>query len=231
MSRRPCTQCGRDSHSNANTDEAKLALIEQHTVVPAWSDEDIGKLQLADPSIGFVFRAKETDECPNSDVIKGESLTVQRLIQLWPRLVVVNGILWRLYEDVVTNQEWKQLVVPQVLREEVMGELHGGVMSGHLGESKTLQKLKRRFYWPMSGHLGESKTLQKLKRRFYWPGHSLDIKTWCQTCSTCASRKTAIPKNCAPLQTIKQVRQCRSSQWILWGPFLKAIIRIPIYLW
>ena len=73
-------------------------------------------------------------------------------------------------------------MVPQVLREEVMGELHGGVMSGHLGESKTLQQLKR---------------------RFYWPGHSLDIKTWCQTCSTCASRKTATPKNCAPLQTIK----------------------------
>ena len=73
-------------------------------------------------------------------------------------------------------------MVPQILREEVMGELHGGVMSGHLGESKTLQQLKR---------------------RFYWPGHSLDIKTWCQTCSTCASRKTATPKNCAPLQTIK----------------------------
>ena len=78
-----------------------------------------------------------------SDVIKGQSLTVRRLMQLWPRLVVVNGILWRRYEDVETNQEWRQLVVPQVLREEVMGELHGGVMSGHLGESKTLQQLKR----------------------------------------------------------------------------------------
>ena len=178
--RRPC-QCGRDSHSNANTDEAKLALIEQQTVIPARSDEDIRKFQLEDPSIGFVLRAKETDEHPNSDVIKGQSLTVRRLMQLWPRLVVVNGILWRRYEDVETNQEWRQLVVPQVSREEVMGELHGGVMSGHLGESKTLQQLKR---------------------RFYWPGHSLDIKTWCQTCSTCAC-KTATPKNCAPLQTIK----------------------------
>ena len=77
-------------------------------------------------------------------------------MQLWPRLVVVNGILWRRYEDVETKQEWRQLVVPQVLREGVMGELHGGVMSGHLEESKTLQQLKR---------------------PFYWPGHSLDIKT------------------------------------------------------
>ena len=72
MSRKPFTQCGRDSHSNANTDEAKLALIEQHTVIPARSDEDFRKLQLADPSIAFVLQAKETVECPNSDVIKGQ---------------------------------------------------------------------------------------------------------------------------------------------------------------
>ena len=89
----------------ANTDEAKLALIEQQNVIPAQSDEDIRKLQLADPSIGFVLRAKETDEIPNSDVIKGQSLTVRRLMQLCQRFVAVNGILWRWYEDVETNLE------------------------------------------------------------------------------------------------------------------------------
>ena len=55
----------------------------------------------------------------------------------------------------------------------------------------------------MGGHVGETKILQLLKRRFYWPGHSLDVKTWCQTCAVCASRKSSAPKNCAPLQTIK----------------------------
>ncbi len=30
-----------------------------------------------------------------------------------------------------------------------------------------------------------------LKCRFYWPSHSLDVKNWCQTCSICASHKTA----------------------------------------
>ena len=137
---------------------------------------------MEDPSIGFVLRAKEADERPSPDILKGQSLTVQRLMQSWPRLLLVNGILWRRYNDLETKQEWRQLVVPQSLREEVMEELHAGVMGGHLGESKTLQQLKR---------------------RFYWPGHSLDVKIWCQTCSICASRKTATPKNCAPLQTIK----------------------------
>ena len=73
-------------------------------------------------------------------------------------------------------------MVPQTLRDEVMEELLGGVMSGHLEESKTLEQFKR---------------------RFDWPGHSFDVKNCCQTCSTCTSCKIAMPENCAPLQTIK----------------------------
>ena len=107
---------------------------------------------------------------------KDKSLQVRRLMQLWPRLLVVDGILRRRYEDLERKQEWRQLVVPQSLREEVT---------------------------VMGGHVGESKTSQQLKRRFYWPGHSLDVKRWCQTCPICTSHKTASPKNCAPLQTIK----------------------------
>ena len=181
MSRKPCTQCGRDSH--IITEDVTLALIkEQNTGIPARSNEDIQKLQMEDPSIGFVLRAKEVEERPSPDILKGQSLQVRRLMQLWPRMLVVDGILWRQYEDLETKQEWRQLVVPQSLREEVMEELHAGVMGDHVGESKTLQQLKR---------------------RFYWPGHSLDVKRWCQTCSICASRKTTTSKNCAPLQTIK----------------------------
>ena len=54
-----------------------------------------------------------------------------------------------------------------------------------------------------SGHLDEEKTLQQLKKCFYWPHHSKDVKNWCQTCSTYALRKMPIPKNHVPLQTIK----------------------------
>ena len=38
-------------------------------------------------------------------------------------------------------------MIPQTLREEVIEEIHGGVMSGHLGEGMTLQQFKRRFYY------------------------------------------------------------------------------------
>ena len=43
------------------------------------------------------------------------------------------------------------------------------------------------------GHLGEAKTLSKLKERFYWPGHYNDVRDWCQTCKVCAKRKSPVP--------------------------------------
>ena len=40
-----------------------------------------------------------------------------------------------------------------------------------------------------SGHLGEEKTLAKLRERFYWPGMTTSVHEWCQTCHICMSRK------------------------------------------
>ena len=53
------------------------------------------------------------------------------------------------------------------------------------------------------GHLGEEKTLLKIKERFYWPGMQQDVHNWCQRCATCATRKTALKKNIGPLETIE----------------------------
>ena len=56
---------------------------------------------------------------------------------------------------------------------------------------------------PAGGHLGEDKTLHKLRERFYWPGHQKDVKICCRTCKDCAARKTPVPKRKAPLTPIK----------------------------
>ena len=41
-----------------------------------------------------------------------------------------------------------KLVVPSSLRDEVLQELHAGVAGGHLGEGKTLGRLREYLYWP-----------------------------------------------------------------------------------
>ncbi len=62
------------------------------------------------------------------------------------------------YEDRV------QVVVPLVYREELMSLAHGTFFSGHLGRTKTYDKI-----------VGD----------FYWPGVYADTEQYCKTCHTC----------------------------------------------
>ena len=119
---------------------------------------------------------------------------------------IENGVLICLY---VTPQgdtsPIKQLVVPKSLRDTILDCLHAGVAGGHLGQAKTLSKLKA---------------------RFYWPGHYKDMEYWCCTCPDCASRKTPIPHQKAPLSSVM------NNRWFLRGVTLKLnfIIQIRQFL-
>lgn len=54
-----------------------------------------------------------------------------------------------LYRKKWSNNEMKlTLVLPRSLRKDVLFALHDDVTSGHLGLTKTWEKIKARFYWP-----------------------------------------------------------------------------------
>uniref|UniRef100_A0A1X7TH70 Integrase zinc-binding domain-containing protein n=1 Tax=Amphimedon queenslandica TaxID=400682 RepID=A0A1X7TH70_AMPQE len=80
-----------------------------------------------------------------------------------------------------SNDTWKQLVLPSSLQSEVLKQIHAGSVGGHLGQSKTLQKLRD---------------------QFYWPGHYNDVMMWCASCPSCSTRKSPSPKAKAPLKPI-----------------------------
>lgn len=73
-----------------------------------------------------------------------------RLLQIWEQLMVCDGVLCRRFEAPDGSSAVAQIVVPSALHEEVLSDLHEGVLGGHLGIDKTLTRLKERFYWP--GH-------------------------------------------------------------------------------
>ena len=52
---------------------------------------------------------------------------------------------------------------------------------------------------PTSGHLGITKTLAKVRERFYWPGQRQDVEEWLMKCEKCATGKGANKGNRAPL--------------------------------
>ncbi len=79
------------------------------------------------------------------------------------------GTLYRQFEG-VDGQKHLQLVVPKVLRSEVMRLGHETMMAGHLGTRKTTDRI-----------ISE----------FYWPGCKTDIRRFCQSCKPC---QLTIPK-------------------------------------
>ena len=203
LSRLPCYQCGRRSHDeeadlNAPSEIVGSITYGGKTHLQERSSAELRQLQLDDPSVGIMLQAKEDNKKPQATTVKGMSMTGRRLSQLWDKLQVHNGTLWREYDDSSGKKKWLQLVVPTNLKQEVLQEIHEGVVSGHLGEQKMIHQLKE---------------------RFYWPGMTEDVRNWCQTCANCATKKSPSQKACAPLRSVRAGHPMQIVAVDITGPF------------
>ena len=179
LSRLPCRQCGQQEPSP----EPHASVVVSRVSLPCrYSQNDLRRAQLEDPVIGPILSAREDDRKPSNADAKGKSSHYRRLLQLWDQLIVQDWLLWRCYENDDGSSQHTQLIVPCSLRDQVLRDMHGGAMSGHFGEDKTLSRLRE---------------------GFYWPGFHTDVKLWCQTCQDCARQKMPTPKRKAPLQNMQ----------------------------
>ena len=174
LSRLPCQQCGRNT-------EDTIASISSSTISGGYSSEEIRCMQLDDKCLGELLQAKESHQKPSQDHSKSQSTEYRRLYQQWDQLIVRSGVLWRYYAQPNEKMSWFQLIVPQPLRSDIMKEAHEGISGGHLGQEKTLHRIKQ---------------------RFYWPGYFNDVRNWCASCCSCTTRKTPAPSRHAPMGTI-----------------------------
>ena len=97
----------------------------------------------------------------------------------WGRLLLRDGLVLRRWENDKTGQEiYQQICLPEIFVPQVLHVLHNS---------------------PSAGHIGVSKTLEKVRRRFYWHGMREDVENHIRRCSPCAQCK--LPR--APLINIK----------------------------
>ena len=107
-------------------------------------------------------------------------------------LFTKNGVLMRKWRppDVSVEDEWAvkhQIVVPKSYRQEILSMAHET---------------------PLAGHMGVTKTCQKILNHFYWPGLRKDVVEFCKSCHACqivGKPNQTIPK--APLQPIPAVQE------------------------
>ena len=84
----------------------------------------------------------------------------------WGRLLLRDGLVLRRWENEKTGQEvYQQICLPDSFVPQVLHVLHNS---------------------PSAGHLGVSKTLEKVRRRFYWHGMREDVENHIRKCGPCA---------------------------------------------
>ena len=99
------------------------------------------------------------------------------------KAVLKDGLVFRRWKNEVTGQEiYQQICLPESLVPQVLYALHDS---------------------PSAGHLGVSKTLEKVRRRFSWHGMREDLGNHIRRCGPCAevNDPSKLPK--APLINIK----------------------------
>ena len=172
----PCKQCKRESH---HPDAVTVSTID---FSQGRSRDDLSQLQRDYPVIGPVIRALARERKPDQNELKQFSLHTNRIFALWDQLTLQDLVLYRRFVSAEGLQYHLQFVAPRQLHPEILEELHSGAIAGHLGEEKTLSRLKQ---------------------RFYWLGNWNDVRRWCQTCSVCAVSKTPPPKRKGALKPVK----------------------------
>ena len=181
--RRPCSQCGWQEYLEEVMQSACTANVMESwkdVIIEGHSRDEYRMLQLEDPSIGQILKLKETKlKQPPWEEVSIENAEVKPYWARWEQLVILNGGLYMKWLEIPDEVISYRIVVPPKLRTEVCQQMH---------DSKT------------AGHCGQVGTVEIIKTRFYWYKMSQDIKSYCNTCFACASRKSVNKKRRAPLQ-------------------------------
>ena len=115
-----------------------------HVHAPA----ELADLQQNDSDIGpFVKLRLEYNEQPPFDVIRDQSPNTKILWAQWPRLVVREGVVYRVVFDRSGKPDGYQLLVPTSLRKDLIDFIHSGLTGSHVGIGKTMSQLARRAWW------------------------------------------------------------------------------------
>jgi len=89
---------------------------------------------------------KETNQQPTDADAKAQGIEHHHLSQQWNQLTIQDGVLWWYFMHPNKDQSWLQLKVPKEFHPLILEEFHQGIGNGHLGQEKTLGRLKEQFY-------------------------------------------------------------------------------------
>ena len=142
-------QTSHESHQSSNWVESLSSL-------------QLRQAQTNDENIGTIMHWLEHSYEPSTRQLQLSSPDTRALWLARDHLVLKDGVLFYVWAD--HDNRCQCLVVPTELRLRVLYHCHDAKEAGHLGNAKTLDRLKQ---------------------RFYWYGMSRDSNLYVKQCSTC----------------------------------------------
>ena len=124
----------------------------------------------------------------------------KRKLKPGERYVIEEDTLYRIVDDLFVKDR-KLLCLPVKLQRDVIYALHNDITSGHLGLVKTLDKIRKRFYFPR---------MVKVVRKHV------------QACMDCQSRKKPVGKPYGNLQNIISNEPFEICFMDIFGPLVKS---------
>lgn len=156
-------------HSMKNEDQLEMDQVSEHHTCN-WLEnhkpEEIRKYQLEDKDLHVLITWIEKQITPTQQDLYLSSSTVKKFWLCHSQLHMISGVLYYWWEELQQNRYL--LMVPTVLQAEVLKGCHD---------------------CPTAGHLGQQKTLLRVKRKYIWHGMSTDVKIYVRACKICNTQK------------------------------------------
>lgn len=155
--------------------------------------------QRNDPIIGKVIKFKESRaEKPTWEEISPESTKVKSYLAYWDMLYLDNGVLYRTWIRKDGGHR-RLLVLPEEFRNGALRRLHDDRVAGHLGQQKTLQRIRE---------------------RYYWVGFTEDVHKWCTNCQVCIQKDKPRMADRAPMKVYNVGAPMERIALDILGPFI-----------
>lgn len=163
-----------------NNNQKERDLTVGCSILPEWNPDEIKEQQINDPNIAPILTAIESgSNRPTWNDVSKYPAALKTLWRHWDRLQMHGGMLYRKWMIDDGDESVLQLIVPESRKADVLKYYHDVPSAGHLGADKTLEKIKKSFYWPMMKDF---------------------VKNYCRKCDLCSARKPSKASNRAPMK-------------------------------
>ncbi|KAJ8962887.1 hypothetical protein NQ318_001296 [Aromia moschata] len=131
-------------------------------------EEELKKSQKKDSDLKLIRNWVKNGVRPTWQEVSRYGTTIKGYWAQWNSLCLRDGLLHRKWESPDGVSAVYQLVLPKARIHQVLEELHSS---------------------PSGGHFGVTRTLARVRDRFYWVNCRRDVEEWCKRCDLCSAKK------------------------------------------